>query len=145
MDGKNDLFDPWFDVTKGAYDSVEVCGLTGAFLLDKISVKYDKNRTGLYRDNGLSLFKNSTSKSKKELTKTFKYFGLEIVAESNLRLVNHLDVTTNLNNGSCRRCHKPDDIQYINKEFNHSPTLINHLPASIEKRFSNNASDEKLF
>ena len=28
--------------------------------------------------------------------KTFKDFGLEIVAESNLRIGNHLDVTLNL-------------------------------------------------
>ena len=51
--------DGLFDVTIGAYDEAEVCELVG-FLLDKISVKYDKNNIGLYRDNGLSVFKNST-------------------------------------------------------------------------------------
>ena len=41
---------------------------------------------------------------------------------------------------------KPEDIiQYINKEFNHCPNLIKHLPASIEKRLSNNSFDEKIF
>ena len=36
-------------------------------------------------------------------------------------------------------------FQYINKEFNYSPNLIKHLPASIEKRLSNNSFDEKIF
>ena len=52
--------DGLFDVTMGAYDGAEVCELVGTFLLDKISVKYDKNNIGLYRGKGLSVFKNST-------------------------------------------------------------------------------------
>ena len=68
------------------------------------------------------------------------------MAESNLRIINDLDVTLNLNDGSFRPCNKPDDIiQYINKEFNHLPNLIKHLPASIGKRLSNNSLDEKIF
>ena len=68
------------------------------------------------------------------------------MAESNLRIVNYLDVTLNLNDGSFRSCDKPDDIsQYINKESNHPSDLIKHLPASTEKRLSSNSSDEKIF
>ena len=51
--------DGLFDVKMGPYDGAEVCELVGTFLLDKIRVKYDKNSIGLYRDNGLSVFKNS--------------------------------------------------------------------------------------
>ena len=90
--------------------------------------------------------KTQLERIKKSLQKTFKDFVLEIVAECNLRIVNYLDVTLNLNDGSFRPCDKPDDIiQYINKEFNHPPNLIKHLPASIEKRLSNNSFDEKIF
>ena len=39
-------------------------------------------------------------RTKKSLQKTFKEFGLEIVAESNLRIENYLDVTLKLNDGS---------------------------------------------
>ena len=35
--------DGLFDVAMGAYDGAEICELVGIFLLDKISVKYDKN------------------------------------------------------------------------------------------------------
>ena len=83
---------------------------------------------------------------KKNLQKPFKDFGLEIAAESNLKIANYLDVTLNLNDGSFRPCDKSDDIiQYINKEFNHPPDLIKHLPASIEKQLSNNSFDKKIF
>ena len=83
---------------------------------------------------------------RESLQKTFKHFVLEIVPESNLRIVNYLDVTRNLKDGSFRPCDKPDDIiQYINKEFNHPPNLNKHLPASIKKRLSNNSFDEKIF
>ena len=61
--------DGLFNVTMGAYDEAEVCELVGIFSLDKISVKYEKNSIGLYHDNGSSVFKNSTWKNKKELTK----------------------------------------------------------------------------
>ena len=68
------------------------------------------------------------------------------MAESNLRIVTYLDVTLNLNNGSFKPYHKPGDIiQYINKESNHPPSIIKHLPASIEKRLSNNSPDERIF
>ena len=64
--------------------------------------------------------KTQLERIKKILQKTFKEFGLEIVAECNLRIVNYLDVTLNLNDGSFRPCQKPDDIiQYIKKESNH--------------------------
>ena len=74
---------------------------------------------GLYHDNGLSVFKNSTWKNKKELTKNIQGLSFRKVAESNLKVVNYLDVTLNLSDGSCRPCDKPNDIQYINEEFNH--------------------------
>ena len=52
--------DGLFDVTMGAYDGAEVCELAGTFSLDKISEKYDKNSIDLYRDDGLSVFKNKS-------------------------------------------------------------------------------------
>ena len=128
----------FFGVALGAYDGAELCELVGTFLLYKISVNHDKNNIGLYRNDGLSVFKTKSAiqleRIKNSLQKTFKDFGLEIVAVSKLRIVNYLDVTLNVNDTSFIHYHKPDDIiQYINKESNHPPNLIKHLPASIEK------------
>ena len=94
---------------------------------------------------GCHYLKTQLERIKKSLQKIFEDFGLEIVADSNLRIVNYLDVTRNLNGGSFRPCNKPDIIQHINKESNHPLNLIKHLPAFIEKWLSNNSSDEKVF
>ena len=42
----------------GAYDGAEVCELIGLFMLHKLSTQYDKYNIGLYRDDGLAIFKN---------------------------------------------------------------------------------------
>ena len=102
--------DTWFNVTMGAYLGAEVCEVVGIFSLDKISVKCDKNSIGLYHDNGLSVFNNSTWKNKIELTKNIQGLWFRKAAESNLRIVNYLDVTLNLNDDSFRPSDKPDDI-----------------------------------
>ena len=46
-----------FNVSMGAYDAAEVCELIGIFLLNLLGQQYMKN-IGLYRDDGLSVFKN---------------------------------------------------------------------------------------
>ena len=95
---------------------------------------------------GCQYLKTQLETIKKSLQKTVKDFGLEVAAESNLKIVNYLDVTLSLHDDSFRPCDKSDDIiQYINKEFNHPPNLIKHLQASIEKQLSNNSFDKKIF
>ena len=110
--------DDLFDVTMGVYHGREVCEFVGTFLLDKISVKYNKNSIGLCRTRVCMYLKTQLERIKKSLQKTFKEFGLEIVAESNLRIVSYLFVTLNRNYSSFRPYDKPDDIiQYIKAWF----------------------------
>ena len=139
-----------FDVTMGAYDGAEVCELVGLYLLSLLGEKYNTEEIGLYRDDGLSVFKNisgpQAEKIKKDFQSTFKKVGLEIVVSCNMKVVNYLDVTLNLNNGSYKPYHKPNnEILYINKESNHPPSIIKQLPISIENRLSNLSSSEKVF
>ena len=76
-----------FDVSMGAYDGAEVCELIGIFLLNLLGRQYDPKNIGLYRDDGLSIFKNSSGpqmeKFKKRLQKVFKNNGL---SERNYRV-----------------------------------------------------------
>ena len=58
-----------FDVAVGAYDGAEVCELVGTFSLEKISEACNKGCIGLYRDDGLAVFRN---KSVTHLDKTKK-------------------------------------------------------------------------
>ena len=97
----------------GAYDGAEVCELVGTFFLEKISKICNEGDIGLYRDDGLAVFRNKSGtqleKIKKKLQRLFKEYDLEIIAESNQKIVNYLDVTLNLKDGTFRPYHKPGD------------------------------------
>ena len=44
----------------GSYDGAEVCELVGLFILNDLCNIYGKENIGLYRDDGLAVFKNIT-------------------------------------------------------------------------------------
>ena len=58
----------------GAFDGAEVCEDVGNFLLYQLSKNYNKKDIGLYRDDGLAIFKNvsgsKAEKIKKDCLKT---------------------------------------------------------------------------
>ena len=56
-----------------AFDGAEVCEAVGNFLLYQLSKNYNKRDIGLYRGNGLEMFKNvSGSKAEKKLKRYTK-------------------------------------------------------------------------
>ena len=80
------------------------------------------------------------------MKRLFKEYELEIIAESNQKIVNYLDVTLNLNDGTFRPSHGPSDqMQYIHTESNNPPNIIKHIPATIEACLSNLSSTETIF
>ena len=110
---KSLLFDnnkPWckknnanmFEVTMGSFDGAEVCELVGLLILSKLKCEFNNKYIGLYRDDGLAVFRNmgprSTDNLTKRITKCFDTLGLKITIQSNLKIVNYLDVTFNLAN-----------------------------------------------
>ena len=136
-----------FHVITGAYDGAEVCELVGSFLLYALSLKYNKTNIGLYRDDGLAVFRNVSGahceKIKKEFQKLFRQHGLKLIIKCNLKIVDFLDVTLNLTDSIYKPYHKPnDEICYIHKESNQPPSITKQLPISIERRLSLN---EKVF
>ena len=90
--------EPWvkkgesnFDVTMGAYDGAEVCELIGIFMLSLLSKHINKNHIGLYRDDGLSILKNTSSPAAEKLKKKFQIFkdkDLDIIVQCNLKITN---------------------------------------------------------
>ena len=74
---------------------------------------------------------------KKSLQKTVKAFGLEILAESTIRILNYLvDVTMNLNSDLFKIYNKTYYItQCIKKESNHSPYIISTCLHLLKKSF----------
>ena len=119
-----------FDVSMRAYDGAEVCELVGTYMLNVLSKKYNKNDLRLYRDDGLAVLKNKSGPQseqvKKNIQKIFKEHGLDIIIQCNMKVVNYLDVTFNLNDGTYMSYTKPNnEIKYIHKNSNHpaNPTI----------------------
>ena len=120
---------------------LEVCELVGLLILFNLGTSFNLNDIGLYRDDGLSVFKNSSGpqaeRIKKNITKMFKELGLKITIQCNLKIANFLEVTFDLNSGKYLPYKKPnDELQYINKLSDHPPNIIMHLPETISRRLS---------
>ena len=85
-------------------------------------------------------------KIKKRLQNVFKNNGQDVIIECNMKIVNCLDVTFNLNGGTYQPYQKPDNIiQYIHVESNHAPNIIKQFPKTIGKRLSQLSSSEEIF
>ena len=85
-------------------------------------------------------------KIKKSICEIFKNLGLSITIECNMKIVNYLDVTLNLSNGTFKPYSKPDNLlTYINTESNHPSNIIKQIPINIQKRLSDHSSNEALF
>ena len=116
----------------GAYDGAEVCELVGTYVLNLLSKKYSKNNFGLYRDNGLAISKNKSGPQleelKKNIQKTFKEHGLDIIIPCTMKIVNYLDVIFNLNDGTYNPYTKPNnEIKYIYKNSNDPPNVVRRI------------------
>ena len=83
---------------------------------------------------------------RKDFSKIIGELGLQITAQSNLKIVNYLDVTLNLSIGKFCPYRKPDNYPlYINAKSNHPPSIIKHLPATICTRISSLTCDADEF
>ena len=139
--------DTTFDVTMGSYDGAETCELVGSFLLSQLQ-NHDLN-IGLYRDDGLAI-SNATPRQteyiKKEICRIFNLNGLRITIEANKQIVNFLDVTFNLSNGTYQPFTKPNStLRYVHRESNHPSITTKNIPAVINKRLSSLSSDKAPF
>ena len=68
------------------------------------------------------------------------------MVKCNLKLVDYLDVTLNLSDGSYKPFHKPNsEINYIHRESNHPASIIKQLTLSVQSRLSKLSSGEDVF
>ena len=140
-----------FDVTMGSYDGCELCELVGLYVIHTIKEKFPEIDLGLYRDDGLGVLKRTPKtkleKLKKDLFKTFKEdFNLSITLDTDLTVVNFLDVTFDLHNDKYHPYRKPNDQPlYIHKDSNHPPHVTKQLPDGINKRLNEISCDQDAF
>ena len=138
-----------FDVPMGGFDSAEISELVGLFILNSLEEFLPKTHIGLYRDDGLAVTNlpgPGVERLKKQIIQFFKSNKLQITTNANIKIVNFLDVTLNLNSG----CFKPfrketNPPRYINTKSCHPPNIIKQLPLMIEKRVTDLSSNETLF
>ena len=130
-----------FDVTMGSYDGAEVCELVGLYLLNLLTNEFGKNNIGLYGDDDLSCFQNipgpDSERIKKKMCKIFKENRFNITVSCNLAITHVLDVTFNLKSGTYYPYRKQNnELLYIHKKSNHSPSIVKQNPSMISKPIS---------
>ena len=83
---------------------------------------------------------------RKDVIKNFKYVGFKINIKTNLKVVDFLDATFNLSNGTYKPYKKRNDtLLYINTSSSHPPPVIKQLPSSTSERLSQNSSNKEMF
>ena len=139
-----------FDVTMGSNDGAELCENVGIYILSCLSEILNKKDYGLCRDDGLLILHNLNGQqidcTRKNIIKIFKNIGFNIDIETNLKIVDFLDITFNLENNTYKPFKKPNDtLLYINVNSNHPPQIIKQLPKTINNRLSKNSSNKEVF
>ena len=134
----------------GSFDGAEICELGGIYILSLLSNKLDKKTTGLYRDDGLVLLRN-TSKQKtdpiqRDIIEIFKNSGFKIEMKTNLRIIDFVNETFSLLDGRCKPYKKPNDqLLYVNTSSNHPPQILKKLPTSTSNCLLNSFSNKQVF
>ena len=94
-----------------------------------MSTIIDKSDCGLYRDDSLLVLRNingqQVDRVRKNTIQTFKDVDFLIDIETNLKIVDFLDITFNLNNGTF----KPYKNQMIHKKELKPPATNNKIAA----------------
>ena len=138
---------PKFDVTMGSLDSAEICDMVGLFILSQLQ-NLDL-QIGLYRDDGLAAgfqTPRQLENIKKKICKIFKDNQLSITIDANLKVVNFLDVTFDLNTGLYKPFMKTNDSPvYVNRNSNHPPSILKNIPEAVTRRLSRISANEDVF
>ena len=156
LDGRDFLGkkgDDNFDIQMDAWDSAESTDIVGLFLLSKVkNLKVNKQsvNSGKYRDDGLLVSRMTARNSdrfKKKLHELYGYYGLRLKIENcNVKIVNFLDITLNLNRGTYHLYMKPNNIlKYINSQSNHPQASVKNTVKNISNRLSRNSANEEIF
>ena len=85
-------------------------------------------------------------KLRQRIIRIFGDQGLKITIEIGLTRVNFLDITLDLETGLYKPYRKPGDKPlYVSAHSNHPPQILKNIPAGIERRISDNSSNQEIF
>ena len=110
----------------------------------------NEDNIGLYRDDGLSVFKNynghQNDKVWKEMIYLFKQHHLNLEIKSNQKIVDYLDITFDWTTGLFKPYNKTNNIPwYVNAKSNHLPSILKEIPKSVSKCISSNSFNKQVF
>ena len=134
----------------GAYDAAHVANLVGIYIRDTLGRIVNLERVGLYWDDGIIYIPDSnglkTSSIQKKIIRAFKLLCLRIQIASNLKIVDFLDITLNLNNGMFKPFSKNDSTpRYINISSNYPRSVLRQIPNAVNQRINKLSSCKKIF
>ena len=125
-----------FDVSMGAYDSAEVVDTLGCIV--------NLEQVGLYQKDGFIFILDSTASRPQKYIRAFKLLDLRIQIASNLKIVDFLDVTLNLNNGTFKPFSKNNSAStYVNIDSNHS--LPKQIANAANQRINRRSACKRIF
>ena len=125
----------------GVYDAAQIAGLIGIYIFDTLSRMVNLVQIGLYRDDWIIFIPDSngpqTSKIHKNVIRVFKLQGLRIEIDSNMKIVDFLDVTLSLDNGTFKPFSKINFTSaYIDVNSNHSRSRFKQIPDAVNQRIN---------
>ena len=108
-----------------------------------------KENIGLYRYDGLGIFKNMSGpeveRNKKDLMRIFKSTGLSITVKTNLKIPNFLNIHFEIKDNIYQPYKKlNDEPLYINKNSNHPLTVVKQILKAISKQVSDISSNREI-
>ena len=132
----------------GAYDSTQVADVIGIYILDTLGRLVNLEQVGLYRDDGIIFIPDSnslkTSKIWKKIIRVFKLLGQRIEIASNLKIVDFLNVTLSLDNGTVKHFSKRNSTSTdINVDCNHPRLILKQIPNAVNQRINRISSCKK--
>ena len=108
-----------------------------------------KENIGLYRYDGLGIFKNMSGpeveRNKKDLMRIFESTGLSITVKTNLKIPNFLNIHFEIKDNIYQPYKKlNNEPLYINKNSNHPLTVIKQILKTISKQVSDISSNREI-
>ena len=104
---------------------------------------------GLYRDDGLAISDKAPDvidDIEMEMHRIFAANGLKIITNVNRKIVEFLDVTLDVKDGSNGPHHKPNSKPiYVQAQSNHPPSVLKNIPISVNLRLNALSSSEENF
>ena len=134
----------------GVRTSAQIADLVEIYIQDTLGRIVNLEQVGLYRDDGIIYIPESngpkTSSIHKKIIRAFKLLGLRIQIASNLKIVDFLDVTLNLNNGTFKPFSENDSAPwYINISSNHPRSVLRQILNAVNQRINRLSSCKTIF